>query len=157
MTEPIMPLTRRIDHIGVAVESINASLPYYVDVLGMTVSLDVVLGDGSTRLAYLEAGDTTLQLVQPLVPGALADFLADRGEGPHHVCFAVNDIVEALGRLPGGEPTSGIYVGGRRCRVSFINGHPNGLTIELTEQEPWVAPEPMPELVRAPSTALPTR
>jgi methylmalonyl-CoA/ethylmalonyl-CoA epimerase len=136
MTGPQQGIARRIDHIGVAVRSISTSIPYYVDVLGMQVSLDVVLADGSARLAYLEAGDTTLQLVQPLLPGPVADFLEARGEGLHHVCFAVDDIVEVLTTLPGGEPLDAIYVGGRQCRVSFIRARPNGIMVELTETEP---------------------
>jgi methylmalonyl-CoA epimerase len=130
------PVARRIDHVGVAVHDISASLPYYVDVLGMRVSIDAELPDGSARLAYLEAGDTTLQLVQPLLPGPVAGFLVSDGEGLHHVCFAVDDIGEALRSLPGNEPTDGINVGGRQCRVSFIQAHPNGLVVELTEMAP---------------------
>jgi len=136
MTDQRQPIARRIDHVGVAVRDIGDSLSFYVDVLGLTVSVDVKLADGSARLAYLEAGDTTLQLVQPLRPGPLADFLADHGEGLHHVCFAVKDIVDCLRSLPGDEPRDGIYVGGRRCRVSFIGARPNGMIVELTEIEP---------------------
>ena len=136
MTDARPPLAKRIDHVGVAVRDIEKALPFYLDVLGMTVSVDVRLADGSARLAYLEAGDTTLQLVQPLLPGSVADFLAAHGEGLHHVCFVVDDLVAALGSLPGDEPVDGIYVGGRQCRVSFATGRPNGVIIELTEPLP---------------------
>jgi methylmalonyl-CoA/ethylmalonyl-CoA epimerase len=136
MTDARPPLAKRIDHVGVAVRDIEKALPFYVDVLGMTVSVDVRLADGSARLAYLEAGDTTLQLVQPLVPGSVADFLASSGEGLHHICFAVDDLVAALGSLPGDQPMDGIYVGGRQCRVSFTSGRPSGVVVELTEQMP---------------------
>jgi methylmalonyl-CoA/ethylmalonyl-CoA epimerase len=141
MTNDREAIVKRIDHVGVAVRDIGASLPYYVDVLGMKVSVDVRLADGSTRLAYLEAGDTTLQLVQPLGPGPVAHVLSTPGEGLHHVCFAVEDIVGALQSMPGGEPTDGIYIGGRQCRVSFIGARPNGLSLELTEMEPNVEVE----------------
>jgi methylmalonyl-CoA/ethylmalonyl-CoA epimerase len=133
-------LARRIDHVGVVVRDIDASLGYYVDVLGLTVSVDVSLADGSTRLAYLEAGDTTLQLVQPLRVGPLTEFLESRGEGLHHICFAVDDLVEAIQSLPGQEPDDGIYVGGRNCRVSFIRARPNGVAVELTEMRPVAQP-----------------
>jgi methylmalonyl-CoA/ethylmalonyl-CoA epimerase len=129
-------IARRIDHVGVAVHDISMAIPYYVDILGMRVSLDVLLDDGSARLAYLEAGDTTLQLVQPLSPGPVADFLAAHGEGLHHICFAVDDIVEALTSLPSNESLNAIYLGGRQCRVSFIGAKPNGVVVELTEVEP---------------------
>jgi methylmalonyl-CoA epimerase len=129
-------LARRIDHVGVVVRDIDASLGFYVDVLGLTVSVDVPLSDGSTRLAYLEAGDTTLQLVQPLRVGPLTEFLESHGEGLHHICFAVDDLVDAIRSLPGREPDDGIYVGGRNCRVSFIRARPNGMALELTEMRP---------------------
>ena len=148
MTEARSPIAKRIDHIGVAVRDIGAALPFYVDVLGMRVSVDVVLADGSARLAYLEAGDTTLQLVQPLAPGPVADFLSTHGEGLHHICFAVEDLVDAIEALPGDEATDGIYVGGRQCRVSFIGARPNGVVLELTESFPAtvidLAQQPIP-------------
>jgi methylmalonyl-CoA/ethylmalonyl-CoA epimerase len=134
---PTRPSTaKRIDHVGVAVRDVDSSLGYYVDALGMTVSVDVPLDDGSTRLVYLESGDTTLQLVQPLRPGPLMEFLDTHGEGLHHVCFAVDDIIAALESLPGHERVDGVYLGGRRCRVSFIAARPNGIRIELTELDP---------------------
>lgn len=133
------PLARRIDHVGVLVRDIDASLTYYTGVLGLTVAADATLDDGSARLVYLEASDTTLQLVQPLRPGPVADFLDLHGEGLHHVCFAVENIVDALRLLPGDEPEDGIYVGGRGCRVSFVASRPNGLILELTELSPVVA------------------
>jgi methylmalonyl-CoA/ethylmalonyl-CoA epimerase len=136
-----LPIVRRIDHVGVAVRDITTSLRYYVDVLGMTLSDDVILSDGSARLAYLEAGDTTLQLVQPLLPGPVADHLAVLGEGLHHVCFTVDSLDAALHALPGDEPNDGIYIGGRQCRVSFIRARPNGLVVELTEMLPPAASE----------------
>jgi methylmalonyl-CoA epimerase len=148
---------RRIDHVGVAVRDIDASLAYYVDVLGLTVSVDVPLADGSTRLAYLEAGDTTLQLVQPLRDGPLTEFLESHGEGLHHICFAVDDLPAAIRSLPGQEPTDGIYVGGRNCRVSFIGARPNGIAVELTESLPVAGAitRTTPAPARAPSIGGP--
>lgn len=136
------PIVRRIDHVGVAVLDIDVALPYYTQVLGMQLSVDTQLSDGSTRLAYLEAGDTTIQLVQPLRPGSLADFLAANGEGLHHICLAVTGELETALRDVFAEGAEGIYVGGRSCRVSFVDARPNNVLIELTEQatSPQVVP-----------------
>jgi methylmalonyl-CoA/ethylmalonyl-CoA epimerase len=142
MTVTRPPLAKRIDHVGLVVRNIDESITFYVDVLGLTVSADVSLGDGSARLAYLESGDTTLQLVQPLRQGPLTDFLDAHGEGLHHVCFAVGDVIEALRALPDVEPEDGVYVGGRGCRVSFVRSRPNGLLLELTELEPSAPADP---------------
>lgn len=127
------PIVRRIDHVGVAVVDIDAAVPYYTDVLGMRLSVDTLLSDGSTRLAYLEAADTTIQLVQPLRPGSLADFLETNGEGLHHICLEVTGTLETALRDVFGESADGIYVGGRNCRVSFVGSRPNNVLIELTE------------------------
>ena len=128
------PIVRRIDHIGVAVLDIDAAVRYYTDVLGMQLSVDTLLSDGSARLAYLEAADTTIQLVQPLRPGSLADFLATNGEGLHHICLEVTGRLETALRDVFGESSDGIYVGGRDCRVSFVGSRPNNVLIELTEE-----------------------
>jgi methylmalonyl-CoA/ethylmalonyl-CoA epimerase len=134
MSDPAyQPIVRRIDHVGVAVFDIDAAVTYYTDVLGMRLSVDTLLSDGSTRLAYLEAADTTIQLIQPLRSGSLADFLAANGEGLHHICLAVTGELETALRDVFGESPEGIYLGGRNCRVSFVGSRPNNVLIELTE------------------------
>jgi methylmalonyl-CoA/ethylmalonyl-CoA epimerase len=136
MTDSRSPLAKRIDHVGVVVRNIDQSLGFYVDVLGLSMSVDVVLVDGSTRLAYLECGETTLQLVQPLQPGPLAEFLHAHGEGLHHICFAVDDVVAALDVIADDESAGNVYIGGKGCRVSFVTRRPNDVLIELTELQP---------------------
>jgi methylmalonyl-CoA/ethylmalonyl-CoA epimerase len=75
-------------------------------------------------------------LVQPLRPGAVADYLTVHGEGLHHVCFVVDEVVSALQALPGSERTDRVYVGGRGCLVSFIAARPSNVNIEFTESIP---------------------
>jgi methylmalonyl-CoA/ethylmalonyl-CoA epimerase len=131
---------RRIDHVGVIVRDVGASAREFVDRLGMTVTGIADLEDGTARLLYLEAGDTTLQLVQPLRDGTLADYLAANGEGLHHICFAVDRLEPALARLAGEEDRVGnIYMGGRGCRVVFLGARAAGVLVELTEP---AGPEP---------------
>lgn len=126
------PHVHRIDHVGIVVRSIDASLEYYVSTLGLTVLEDGPRPDGTVRLAYLSAGDTTLQLVEPLTDGPATRFLESNGEGLHHVCFAVNSLEATLAALPG-ERGNAIEEGGRGCRVSFLATRPNNLLIELSE------------------------
>lgn len=128
---------RRIDHIGVVVRDIETAARYFVEQLGMTVATVADLADGSARLAYMDAGDTTLQLVQPLREGPLSEYLAAHGEGLHHVCFLVDAIEPALAELPGeAGRVAAIYMGGRRCRVVFTSHRPAGVLVELTEPAP---------------------
>jgi methylmalonyl-CoA epimerase len=123
---------RRIDHIGILVRSIDEALAYYVSTLGLRLVGDEVRADGVVRLAYLVAGDTTVQLVEPLVNGELADALVDRGEGLHHICFEVGNLAEALTELPG-ESDRPIERGGRGRNVAFLGHRPNNALIELAE------------------------
>jgi methylmalonyl-CoA/ethylmalonyl-CoA epimerase len=125
---------RRIDHVGVVVRDVEVAAREFVERHGMTVTGVADLADGTARLLYLRAGDTTLQLVQPLLAGSLADYLAAHGEGLHHVCFAVDTLEPALDALPGeADRVNGISMGGRGCRVVFLGARPAGVLIELTE------------------------
>jgi len=126
---------RRIDHVAVAVKDADEAVTRFALDLGLIVSADVISADGGVRLVYLAAGDTTLQLVQPMRPGAVADWLRAYGEGLHHICFDVPDLVGALASLPD-EDASAITMGGRGCPVAFIEARPHGVVIELTETAP---------------------
>lgn len=123
---------RRVDHVGILVRSVDESLAYFTDTLGLRLVADEVRSDGTVRLAYLEAGGTTIQLVEPLVAGDGADTLRRRGEGLHHVCFEVDDLRATLGALPG-EAAQPIEEGGRNCRVAFLAFRPNGVLVELSQ------------------------
>jgi methylmalonyl-CoA/ethylmalonyl-CoA epimerase len=128
-------MIEHVDHIAIAVHDIDASLPYYRDELRLTLAHDELLPDIGVRLAYLQAGNTMVQLVQPTRDGAVAHFLAARGEGLHHICFAVDDIPAVLGRLKGEEDAQ-VFMGGRERRCAFLLNQPNGLITELTETSP---------------------
>ena len=124
-----------IDHIAIAVHDIDASLSYYMNELCLDLVHDELLPEVGVRLAYLHAGNTMLQLVQPTRDGAIARFLTERGESLHHVCFAVDDIPVVLDRLRG-EGEAQVFMGGRGRRCAFLLNHPNGLIAELTETRP---------------------
>lgn len=131
-------MIERIDHIAIAVRAIDASLPYYRDELRLVLTHDEVLPDIGVRLAYLDAGNTMVQLVEPTADGPVATFLAEHGEGLHHICFAVADIPAVLQRLSG-ESDARIFRGGRARRCAFLLHRPNGLLTELTETQPHAA------------------
>jgi methylmalonyl-CoA/ethylmalonyl-CoA epimerase len=126
---------RRVDHVGIVVHDIEASAPVWVDRLGLQRLETVDVLDGSIRMTYLQAGDTTLQLVEPRTPGPLREYLEQHGEGLHHLCFMVDDIpsaLEALGETPLAPP----YSGGRGASVCFMTSTPNQVRVELTEPGP---------------------
>ena len=90
----------RIDHIGIAVQSINDALAFFQDALGMKLERVDSEEGGRTQVAFLPVGTSDVELVEPQdADSGLAKFLAKRGEGVHHICFEVDDIDAALARL----------------------------------------------------------
>ncbi len=89
-----------LDHIGIAVEDIDAALELYRDKLGFEVGeIDEVPGFG-VKVAFLPLGEGQLELVMPVTEdSAMAKFLDKRGPGFHHLCFRVDDIRAELARL----------------------------------------------------------
>lgn len=130
---------RELHHIAIAVKDIDAALGLWRDLLGMEVSEVRDVPDDRVRIAFLHAGETLLELVQPLDDtSGVARYLARRGESAlHHVCFAVDDLAGALGELAG----AGVELLDRAPRqgaegeVAFL--HPRsgkGVLIELIER-----------------------
>ncbi|HLH59015.1 MAG TPA: VOC family protein [Streptosporangiaceae bacterium] len=127
-----LPLTR-VDHVAIAVRDADAALPYYTQRLGLPVIGDEIAEEPGVRLVYLDAGNTFVQLVQPVRPGPVAGWLDEHGEGLHHICFAAPDLAEVLGTLGDSAP---IFRGGRGRNACFLSDRPNNVAVELTESEP---------------------
>lgn len=90
----------RIDHIGIAVQSIDDALQFFADALGLELDHKEIPEGESATVAFLPVGGSDVELVEPLdTESGIAKFLAKRGEGIHHICFEVDDIDAALARL----------------------------------------------------------
>src|SRR3954470_21971342 len=87
----------RIAHIGIAVRTLDEILPFYRDILGMP---EVPLDDADgARIAGLAAGESLVELLEARSPESpIGKMLAKRGQGIHHICFAVADIDATLDR-----------------------------------------------------------
>ena len=130
------PRGTRIAHIGMAVQSLEEILPIYRDVLALTeVPLDNA--DGA-RIIGLSAGESLVELLQAESPESpIAKFLAKRGPGIHHICFAVDDLDATLARCR----AAGLRliderprIGAEGKRIAFL--HPSstaGVLIELSD------------------------
>ncbi|MHB8689840.1 MAG: methylmalonyl-CoA epimerase [Solirubrobacteraceae bacterium] len=124
-----------IDHVGIAVEDIDAALGVYRDVLGMPLVHRETVTDQGVDAALLDVGDGHIELVAPLGPEtAVGKFLARKGPGLHHVAYRVADVelalralAEAGARLIDERPRTGI----RGSRVAFV--HPASTGGVLTE------------------------
>lgn len=85
----------RIDHIGVAVQDLEESLKLYRDILGIEVSK--IKEFEGMKIAFLPVGDSEIEILQDITPnGAIANFIAKKGQGIQHLALAVDDIKEAL-------------------------------------------------------------
>lgn len=126
----------RVAHVGIAVASIAAALPFYRDVLGL-VPGPPETADGAT-IVSLTLGDVHVELLEPVqADSPVAKFLARRGPGIHHICYRVPDLDRALEQcraagyqLVDRTPRAG--AAGRR--IAFL--HPKataGVLVELTE------------------------
>jgi methylmalonyl-CoA epimerase len=124
-----------IDHVGVAVEDIDAALALYRDALGMPLVHRETIAEQGVDAALLDVGDGHVELLAPLGPEtAVGKFLARRGPGLHHVAYRVASIEDTLNalasaglRLIDERPRTGI----RGSRVAFV--HPASTGGVLTE------------------------
>jgi methylmalonyl-CoA/ethylmalonyl-CoA epimerase len=126
----------RIAHIGIAVRALAELLPFYRDVLGMP---ETPLHDADgAKIVGLVAGESLVELLQADAPDSpIGRFVAKRGPGIHHVCFAVADLDATLQRcraagfrLIDDEPR----IGAEGKRIAFLHpGATGGVLVELSE------------------------
>jgi methylmalonyl-CoA/ethylmalonyl-CoA epimerase len=125
-----------LDHIGIAVKSLDAARIY--EALGLTIEHVEVVETQKVKTAFLSVGDSNLELLEPTDESStIAKFIEKRGEGIHHICLRVDDLDAHLARLKEQGfrliNESGVP-GAHGCRVAFL--HPaagNGVLIELSE------------------------
>jgi methylmalonyl-CoA epimerase len=125
----------RIDHLGIAVRRLATSVPVWEATLGARASAPEVVENQRVRVAFLEAGESHLELLEPTTPeSAVGRYLETRGEGLHHLAFAVPSVdasladaqrrglrlIDTVGRT-----------GARGRRVGFV--HPSGHAGVLVE------------------------
>lgn len=128
----------RIDHIGIAVRNISEALKVYRDVIGLKFVKIEEVPEEKVKIAMLKVGETYIELLEPLSSeSALAKFLDKRGEGIHHIAFAVNNIDEAMQKVKA-NGVDFIYDKPRELhdrKINFIHpkfGH--GVLLELVER-----------------------
>lgn len=127
----------RLDHIGIAVRSLESAKIYQT--LGLSIDHTEVVETQKVKTAFLSVGDANLELLEPTSPESpIAKFIEKRGEGIHHICLRVDDIDAHLAKLKaeGYRLINDTAVpGAHGCRVAFL--HPvagNGVLIELSEK-----------------------
>jgi methylmalonyl-CoA epimerase len=90
----------RIDHLGIAVRSLDAALQFYEQQLGLTVGLRETVEQEKVKVAMLPAGGPRIELLEATTPDSvIARFIEKRGEGLHHVAIRVPDLAATVERL----------------------------------------------------------
>jgi methylmalonyl-CoA epimerase len=142
-----------LEHVGIAVDDLDASLVFFRDALGLDVEAPEDVSSQHVRAQFVRTGPASLELLHATSPESpIARFLAKRGPGLHHITLRVEDIASALTtlrergvRMIDGEPRPGAS----GALVAFI--HPssaNGVLVELT-QRPAFRPQPeLPKTIR---------
>jgi methylmalonyl-CoA epimerase len=128
----------RIDHLGIAVKSLDESLLFYRDQLGLEVSLRETVEKENVNVAMLPLGEPRIELLEPTQPDSvIGKFIEKRGEGLHHIAVRVPDLnasVEKL-RASGARLLNEPRVGAGGHRYVFV--HPSstgGVLLELIQE-----------------------
>ena len=131
---------KHIDHIGIAVKSIEQAGRFYTDILGLTIKDIEHVADQKVNVGFLPITDSEIELLESTDPeGPIAKYINARGEGVQHIAFCVDNIEEALEelrkkgiRMIDSDPRGG--AGG--AKIAFI--HPketNGVLVEICERD----------------------
>ena len=133
-------MIKKVDHIGIAVRSIETTLPFYTEVLKLPLLGIEEVESQKVRVAFLKAGDMKLELLEPTTEeSTIAQFIEKRGEGIHHIALGVNSIEERILemkengiRMIDEEPR----IGAGGAHIAFM--HPksaSGVLVELCEKK----------------------
>ena len=134
-----MDILNKVDHIGIAVKNLDETIPYYTETLGLTLLKIEEVASESVRVAFIDAGNVKLELLEPLSEqSAIYSFIEKKGEGIHHIAFGVEGIEKRMDELR----TKGIRIlneqpkiGAGGAQVAFL--HPKssyGVLYELCDK-----------------------
>ena len=127
----------KLNHIGIAVNSIEAVLPFYTDGLGLKLKDIEIVKEQKVRTAIIPVGDSKIELLESTDPeGPIAKHIERRGEGIHHLALEVSDVQNALDALEkkgvpliDRQPRTGV----EGTRIAFLHPKETKVLIELVE------------------------
>ena len=128
-------MLKGLDHVAILVADTNEALALYRDRLRLPVLFTEVVNYGAFRLTHLDLGNTHLQLVEPLLlDHPLHEHLRQNGPGLHHICFAVDNVEDAIEQmLPAGFEAAAPHQGTKGKRAVFLKKETTGgVQMELT-------------------------
>lgn len=133
-------MLEKVDHIGIAVNDLDQAMKLYRDAFGIEPSMVYESSHTKAKIAFFPLGEVRIELIQPVNPESVVGrFLEKKGEGIHHIAYAVKDVDKSLAELE----TKGIQLIDKESRqvrenerVGFL--HPrstNGVLIELIQED----------------------
>jgi len=132
-------LIKKIDHIGIAVKSIEQSLPFYIDTLHLSCERIEYVDSERVNVAFLKVGSTRFELLEPIDDDSeIAKFITRRGEGIHHIALGTNSIEERIRQIK----EKGIrmihdtpIIGAEGAKIAFLHPKSTGnVLFELCEK-----------------------
>ena len=128
-------MIKQIDHIGIAVKSLEATVPYYEKALGFTCEHIEVVEEQMVKVAFFNVNGVHIELLEPTSPESpIAKFIESKGEGIHHVAFASDNILAELAHIS----SEGVRlinetpkIGAHNKQIAFL--HPKSSFGVLTE------------------------
>ena len=126
---------KHIEHIGIAVQNLEEAIAYYQDKLGLKCYAIEEVADQKVKTAFFKVGDTKIELLESTDPeGPIGKFIAKKGQGVHHLAFAVDNVDESLAEAE----KNGIQLidkqkrdGAEGLKIGFL--HPKSTLGVLTE------------------------
>jgi len=130
-------LIKKINHVGIAVNSIEDALKLYTDALGLKVKDIEIVEAQKVRIAIIPVGESKIELLESTDPeGVIAKYIEKKGEGLHHLALEVSDIQQALDTLR----EKGVQliderprIGVEDTRIAFLHPKQTKVLIELVE------------------------
>lgn len=131
-------MIRKVNHIGIAVESIAQARPFYEQTLGLECLGEEEVADQKVRVAFFACGELRIELLEPTSPDSpVAKALAARGPGVHHVAYETDDLAAELARLK----AQGVSLidqqprrGAHHTQIAFLHPRDTGKVLtELTQ------------------------
>ncbi len=131
---------KKIDHLGIAVEDLEAAVQLYRDTLGMEYAGEETVAEQKVKTAFFPLGESSIELLEPTDPDSpVAKFIAKRGAGIHHIALRVDDVAKAIEELT----AQGVRMidtvprdGAHGAKIAFI--HPKstpGVLVELCQRK----------------------
>jgi methylmalonyl-CoA/ethylmalonyl-CoA epimerase len=131
-------MIKQVSHLGMAVKNLKEAREFYRLVFGLESSEPIIAGDGTIKVSMVKVGGVLIELLQPTESeGVMAKFLEKSGEGFHHICYEVDDIMAEIDSFKAsGVEVLGEPIPGAEGMSVFL--HPrgtHGVLVELVEKK----------------------